>query len=429
MPLTLLTHARQLLTLRGPARARRGKEMGDLGIVPDGWLLFEDDRILAAGSEREIRELLADRKISEPREMDCSGRVVAPGFVDSHTHAVFDRPRLDDFERRCRGESYEQIARSGGGIMETVRRVHAASDEELARRCRESLAQALALGTTTIEIKSGYGLTPEHEIRLLRIAAGVVAESSGAPAGVLTLLAAHALPEEFAGRREAYVEAITSDLLPAAAAAGPARPKFVDVFCERIAFSIAECDRILRRARELDFELKLHADQLSRTGAAALGVRLGATSVDHLDWSSDADQKLLARSNTVATLLPGPSLFLNGDWVIARPLIDAGAAVALATDFNPGSSPTVSMPLMMSLACTRMKMTAAEAWTAATINGAAALGLVATVGSLQPGTSADILILEASDYREIPYWMGRTDIAAATISRGSIGAGEALPTR
>jgi imidazolonepropionase len=458
---TLLVHAAQLLTLAGPDRARRGAEMEDLGLIRDGAVLIENGRILAAGpTDAVARDALAKRSVARthatkgPRdarvaqgpdgirndlrpaagstdaappgsdaleELDCRGQLLTPGLVDSHTHLVFPAPRLDDFDRRLRGATYEEIARSGGGILQTARQFAAAADADLLATAVAHLRAAQSFGATLVEIKSGYGLSPAAELRLLRLAA-----AAGRAAGVetvLTLLAAHVVPPEFAGKRAEFLRLINEVLLPAAlspaetAARGGQPIAFADVFCDRGAFTVSEADTVLRAARARGLGLKIHAEQLAATGAVRLAAEFGAASADHLEQTTALDHQALARSGAVATLLPGCDLFLATPYPPARALIAAGAAVALATDFNPGTSPLLSLPLAMSLACTQMLLTPAEAWTAVTINAAAALGRAADTGSLRPGKRADLALFAADDYRAIPYSLGR-NLCRAVFSAG-----------
>lgn len=412
-PRLLLTHAAQLLTLAGPDRARRGREMRELGIINDGAVLIENGRIAAAGIADEVTRRLS----TAVEEVDCSGLLVTPGLVDSHTHLLFAAPRLDDFERRLNGASYEEIVKSGGGIQSSVERLRASSDEALLDHALHWMARARAAGTTTLEVKTGYGLTAEQELRMLRLSAA--ASSKARMRVVLTLLGAHALPNEYADRRQAYVTTVVDEMIPAAANAQPPA-EFADAFCERGMFTLDETERILAAAGRAGLKLKLHAEQLSHFGAIQLGVRLGAVSVDHLDFADDNDIRALVRAETIATLLPGPSLFLGTPFPDARRFIDAGAAVSLATDFNPGTSPVISMALAMSLACTEMHMTPAEAWTAATINAAAAVARSGELGSLVPGKAADLALWHARDYREVPYYVG-TNLCAGVVQAGELG--------
>ncbi|MGH9535885.1 MAG: imidazolonepropionase [Terriglobales bacterium] len=428
---TLLAQAAQLLTLAGPDRARRGAEMEDLGLVRDGAVLIENGRILAAGpTDAVARRLraLAPAAGEAVEELDCSGQLLTPGLIDSHTHLVFPAPRLEDFERRVRGASYEEIARAGGGIASSARALQAATDADLLALAVAHLRAAQLFGATLVEIKSGYGLSPQAELRLLRLAA-----QAGRAAGVevvLTLLGAHAVPEAFAGRRAEFLGALNDELLPAAlspaetAARGGQPVAFADVFCDRGAFTLAEARQVLQAARQRGLGLKMHAEQLTSTGATRLATELGAASADHLDQTTPQDHQALARSATVATLLPGCNLFLATPYAPARALIAAGAAVAVASDFNPGTSPMLSLPLAMSLACTQMRMTPAEVWTAATINAAAALGRAAETGSLQPGKRADLALFAVDDYRAVPYYCGLNLCRAVFQGGRRAGAGE-----
>jgi imidazolonepropionase len=400
---TLVRGARQLLTLRGDSGPRRGVALRDLGIVPNGAVLIKDRIIVDAGPARRIEKLPEARRA---REIDASGRVAMPGFVDSHTHLVFGRPRLVDYEMRLAGASYAEIAAAGGGIQSSVKAVRGMSAAELETQARASLDAMARHGTTTVEAKSGYALDRAGEIKTLRL----LAKLNGDPLDIVpTYLGAHIPPPEYRGNPEAYIDWMIAEMMPLIRRRKLAR--FVDVYCDDGAFTLDQSHRYLEHARRLGFGLKIHAEQFASTGAARLAVELGATSVDHLEHASADDIRALAQSNTIATLLPG-SVFHLGlrTYAPARALIEAGAAVALATDFNPGTSPTYSMQMVLSLACTEMRMSPAEAISAATINGAHALGLAATVGSLEPGKQADLLILNVSDYRELPYYFGANNV-------------------
>lgn len=408
MPL-LLTHAAQLLTMAGPDRGRRGAEMSELGLLRDGAVLIEGDRILAVGATDAVARQAA--RLQPLEELDCRGRLVTPGLIDAHTHLVFPAPRLDDFERRVRGESYAAIAAAGGGIACTVRAVHATDDAALLAATEAHLRALRRWGVTTVEIKSGYGLSTAQELRLLNVAARAAAQTGTEVA--LTFLGAHAVPAEFAGRRGEYVALVAGEMLAAASAAEwpaadgqTARVEFADVYCDHGAFTVAEAETIFRAAAARGLKLKIHAEQLAWTGATQLATRWGAVSADHLEHTTAADHRALAHSATVATLLPGCALFLGTAYPPALALIEAGACVALASDFNPGSSPVSSLPLIMSLACTQMRMTPAEAWTAATINAAAALDRTGQVGALAPGKRANVAIFAEGDFRAVPYHLG-----------------------
>jgi imidazolonepropionase len=399
MPI-LLTHARQLLTLRGSSAPRRANDMRELGIVTDGAVLIEGARILAAGPTDEATHELA--KGSAIEEIDCSGKVVVPGFVDSHTHPAFTAPRLIDFEKRTAGASYEQIAEAGGGIRASLRGVREASVETLAEHVLQALREMGSQGTTTVEAKSGYGLSLEAELKSLD-AIHLAAKQWGGTV-VTTLLGAHVVPPEYREKPEEYVRIVCDEMIPAAAHRGLAQ--FVDVFCERGAFTPEQSQRILRTAVAQRLGVRAHVCQLTPANLAPL-LELHPASFDHMDFVADKDLVTLAKSDTVATLLPAANYFLglNG-FPPARKLIDSGVAVALATDYNPGTAPTPSMPFVLSAACTHMKMSPAEAITAATYNGACALRLQDRKGSLEPGKDADIAIFDAEDYRELAYWFG-----------------------
>jgi imidazolonepropionase len=400
---TLIRGARQLLTLRGDRGPRRGAALRELGIIPDGAVLIKDGLIVDAGPGRRIENLAAARGA---REFDATGRVVMPGFVDSHTHLVFGRPRLTDYEMRLTGASYADIATAGGGILSSVQAVREMSAAKLETQARAHI-EAMALhGTTTLEAKSGYALDNAGELKTLRL----LNKLNSDPLDVVpTYLGAHITPAEYSGKPDAYIDWITAEMMPQIHRRKLAR--YVDIYCDDGAFTLEQSRRYLEHARRLGFGLKIHAEQFARTGAARLAVELEAVSADHLEQASEEDIRALGQSNTIATLLPG-SVFHLGlrTYAPARALISAGAAVALATDFNPGTSPTYSMQMVLSLACTEMRMTPAEAIAAATINGAHALGLAHRVGSLEPNKQGDVLILNAEDYRELPYYFGTNNV-------------------
>jgi imidazolonepropionase len=338
--------------------------------------------------------------------VDCARRVLTPGFVDSHTHAIFGKPRYEEQELRASGLDYMEIARRGGGIHSSVRDLRARGEDELLELAGPRLRRLAAHGVTTVEVKSGYGLTPEDEVLSLRVIRrlGELLPMRLVP----TWLGAHEIPLEFRqitnGRSE-YVRLLVSTMLPGVASEGLAR--FADVFCEPGVFTIEEARTILTAARSAGLGLKLHADELRASGGAELAAEIGATSADHLAAISESGIRVLAESNTVATLLPGTMLFLGKEkQAPARALIDAGAAVALATDFNPGTSPTTNFPLIMSLGVSQLRLSVAESMIASTVNGAAALSLADRVGQIAPGFSADLALFDASDVRELPYWYG-----------------------
>jgi len=406
-------NASQLVTLAGPPGPRRGKALSELGIIPQGAILTQGAHILEVGPTRAL-EAKARRLKAEA--IDCRGSVVMPGFVDSHTHLVFAGSRVGDYEARLRGKTYEEIAREGGGIKLSAERVRQASVDSLLRQAQGFLEQFAAHGTTTLEVKSGYGLEAAQELKLLEVVRRL--RRTARLELVPTLLAAHALPPEYSGRPDDYIETVIRDLIPAVARKKLA--EFIDCFCDRGAFSVDQCRRVLAAGSEQGLIPRLHAEQLNRTGASLLAVEFKAASADHLDKLSSADLRALARSDVVATLLPGANFFLGlKNYPPARKLIEAGAVVALATDFNPGTSPTVNMQIILSLACSAMRITPAEAVSAATINAAWALRRADRLGSLEPGKQADLIVMDVSDYREIPYYFG-VNHCRMTVKAGAV---------
>lgn len=402
-----LLHASQLVTLSGPKRPRAGNELSELGIIRDGGILIREGKIDRVGPTQEIEKILNAICIQDSEAqrnveiVDVAGRVVLPGFVDAHTHLVFGGNRLDDFERRARGETYEQIAKAGGGIWSTVEKTRAATEEELFQSAKKRIDWFLKCGTTTIEAKSGYGLTLEDELKILRVIRRLNLET---PVEIVpTFLGAHAVPREMSADK--YVDLVINEMLPRVTKEKLA--KFCDIFCERGYFDVEQSRQILTAAKMLRLKLRGHVDQLSNSGGAKLMADLGATTADHLEKTDEQGIAALKNANVQPVLLPG-SVYALGlkDYPRAREMIDAGLAVVLATDFNPGSSPTPSMPMVLSLACTQMKMSPAEAITAATINPAYSLGRGDQVGSLEPGKFANLAVFDCEDYREIAYWIG-----------------------
>ncbi len=415
----LLVNIGQLLTLAAPSPKsrglRRGLELKHLGLIEEAAVLCAEGKIVAAGKGREVARhpSLKSKKKSKVREIDCAGKVVLPGFVDSHTHPAFAAPRLVDFEKRIAGASYEEIAAAGGGIRSSVESVRKAAKGRLVEQIVEALDEMAMQGTTTVEAKSGYGLSLESELKSLEAIRDAAARWPGTI--VPTLLGAHVVPREFAAKPEKYLREVCEKMIPQAAKKKLAA--FVDIFCDRGAFTIDDAERVFEAARKHGLGVRAHVCQLSPSVLWPL-LRFDPASLDHLDHVQEEDIPQLARRGSVATLLPGANFFLGLDrYPPARKLIDSGVAVALATDYNPGSSPTVSMPLVLSLACTQMKMSPAEAIAAATINGAHALRLADRKGSIEPGKDADLAVFDVADYREIPYWFGATH-CAMTVLRG-----------
>ena len=389
-------HASQLVTLAGPKKPRVRSGMSELAIVHDGGMLVHDGVIVAIGLSAEI-----EKGAHQSELVDAGGRVVLPGFVDAHAHPVFAGNRLDDFELRARGETYEQIAAAGGGIWSTVEKTRAASEAELFDQAKKHANWFLKCGTTTVEAKSGYGLTLEDELKMLRVIRRLNEETP--IEFVPTFLGAHAIPR--ARRADEYVDLVINEMLPRVASEKLA--EFCDVFCERGYFDIEQSRKILTAAKKSELKLRIHADQLTNSGGAKLAAELEATTADHLEKTDENGIAAMKASGVQPVLLPG-SVYALGSrgYPRAREMIEAGLAVVIATDFNPGSSPSPSMPMMLSLACTQMKMRPAEAITASTINAACSLNRGDEIGSLEPGKLANFSIFDCEDYREIAYWFG-----------------------
>ncbi len=410
----LLVNIDQLLTLRsldiGP---RRGPDLKELGIIEDAAVLSLGGKIVSVGTTKDaLRDPWLKKNRKKIVEIDCAGKVVLPGFADSHTHPVFVSPRLVDFEKRIEGASYEEIAAAGGGIRSGVDVVRGAGKRLLAERVLAVLRDMASHGTTTVEAKSGYGLTVESELKSLGAIRDAAARWPGTV--IATLLGAHAVPKEFRGRSRKYVEIVCQEMVPQAAKRKLAQ--FVDVFCDHGAFTAGETEQIFAAAAQHGLSVRAHMGQLSETALQPF-LRFNPASFDHMDHVSDKDIAPLARQSTLATLVPGANYFLGlKEYPNARRLIDAGVPVALATDYNPGTSPTLSMPMAMSLACTHMKMSPAEAIAASTINGAWALRVAERKGSIEPGKDADLAIFAVEDYREIPYWFGENRCATTVIN-------------
>jgi len=395
-----LLNCRQLVTLAGPARARTGAEMRELAIVPDGALLARGGRIVSVGTRAEIERLLP----AGAQVVDAGGRIALPGFVDAHTHPVFAGNRADEFEQRAEGATYAEIAARGGGIRATVRRTREASERDLAAAARRYRAWFLRGGTTTIEAKSGYGLTLEGELKILRVIRQL--DTEGSLRMSPTFLGAHEVPDEYRARRSAYIRVLIEEMLPAVRREGLAES--CDIFCEPSVFPVGEARGILEAARSLGFRIRVHADQFSSDEGSLVAAALGADTADHLEMTTERGLDALAAAGVQPVLLPASVYCLgSGRYPAARRMIERSLAVALGTDFNPGSSPTTSMPLVLSLAVTQMKLTCAEAITAATVNAAYSLRRGETIGSLEPGKLADFAIHDCDDYRELICFFGR----------------------
>jgi imidazolonepropionase len=408
----LVRGARQLLTMRGLAHPRRGTALQELGLIQNGSVLIRDGRILAVGQGRRVENLAEAR---DAIEVDATRRVVLPGFVDSHTHLITGPPLLAGYESRTAGRDHQEMAQASRGILQSVAAVRSTPARRLEQQARRWLSFFVRNGTTTLGVKSGYGLDRTGELKSLR----VLERLDQSPLDVIpTYLGAHAVPPEYEERPHDYVEWVCSEMLPLIARRKLAR--FAGACCGRAAFRLDDARRYLTAARELGFGLKIHCDQFSRSGAISLAVEMGAVSVEHLEHADPDDIAILAQSPTIATLLPGPVFHLGlTRYAPARALIDQGAAVALATGFNPATSPTCNMQVVLSLACTQMRMSPAEAISAATINGAFALGCADRAGSLEVGKYADLTMFDVSDYREIPYHFG-VNLAAMTMKRSDI---------
>ena len=409
---TLFVNASQVVTCAGPDRSRRGAEMNDAGVRTDVGVAVVGDEIAAVDSVASLRQ-----RFQNAHEIDCRGGVLTPGLVDSHTHGIFGRPRFEEQEMRAAGLDYMEIARRGGGIHSSVRDLRTRTEESLLDLARPRLRRLASFGTTTVEVKSGYGLTLDDELKTLRVIARLSAEL---PMRIVaTFLGAHEIPLEHRGSsaaRSDYVDTLINEMIPAVASQRLAR--FADVFCETGVYTVSESRAILTAARDAGLLLKLHADELTSAGGAELAASLGATSADHLAAISDDGIAALAAGSTVATLLPGTMLFLGKTKnAPARRLIDAGVAVALATDFNPGTSPTPNFPLVLTLGVSQLHLSVAEALVAATVNGASALALASRVGQIAPGFSADLALFDIRDVRELPYWYG-DNRCIATYVRG-----------
>ncbi len=403
----LILNARQLITCAGNG-PRRGSAMSDVGIIENGAVAVQDGVILATGPSDDLQARFSARKV-----LDATGKVVTPGFVDAHTHVVYAGDRVAEFEMRIRGATYMEIMAAGGGIVSTMRAVREATEAQLVAETRKRLDEMLMLGTTTAEVKTGYGLSTKAELKLLRAIEQL--QQTHPMTLIPTFLGAHAVPPEYRGRTDAYVELVVTEMIPAAATwyenssfARTQTPFFCDVFCEAGVFDVAQSRRVLEAGRARGMAPKLHADEFENLGGVTLAVELGATSVDHLDVTPAVEVARLASSNTVGVVIPAVNFNLGScHFADARGLVDAGAALALATDINPGSAPTPSMPMVMAIATRYQKLLPAEALIASTLNAAYAIGMGDRIGSLQPGKRADILIHNTGDYRHLAYEFGK----------------------
>ncbi len=415
----LITNA-ALATCASPAGPKRGADLQTVGLIENGAVAVNHGQIVAVGQSAQIKADYTAR-----RTLDAGGRAVCPGLVDCHTHVVYAGNRVDEFEQRVRGATYMEIMQAGGGIAGTMRATRAASPEQLVAEARPRLAAMLALGTTTAEVKTGYGLNTAGELAMLR---AIAALATAQPVELIpTFLGAHAIPPEFKNNAAGYVDLVIEEMLPAAAGwyrqspfAAADLPFFCDVFCEANVFSREQTARVLRAGLAHGLRPKLHADEFVSLGGVTLAVELGAVSVDHLDVTPADDMARLGQSNTVGVVLPAVNFNLGSShFANARALIEAGVALALSTDINPGSAPCPSLPLVMALACRYQRLTPAEALNAVTINAAHAVGLGQRLGSIEPGKQADLLILAAPDYRYLAYEFGGNPVETV-IKRGQV---------
>ncbi|HPT73170.1 MAG TPA: imidazolonepropionase [Candidatus Cloacimonadota bacterium] len=407
----LIVNAKELVTLQGPNRARKGREMKELGVIPQGTIAVQDGKIVAIGKTAEITEEYKSKHIVE-----ATGKVVMPGFVDPHTHPIFVHTRENEYAMRIEGKTYVEIAQAGGGIRSTIKTTRDASKTVLFDLALNRIRKMMNMGTTTLEAKSGYGLSTESEIRQLEV---IHMLQKVLPLDIVpTFMGAHEYPAEYKENHEEYLRILENEMLPAVKDTGLA--EYCDIFTEAHVYSIDESRRILTRAKELGFKLRMHADELEPIGGAELAAELGCITADHLGAASDKGIKALAEKNVIAVLLSG-TIFSLGlkSYARARDMITAGVPVALATDYNPGSCNCDSMQTIISIACSQMRMTPEEAITASTINSAYALELGDRVGSFEVGKQADLLIMDIPSYKYIPYHLGSSGIETV-IKKGEI---------
>jgi imidazolonepropionase len=426
MKIDLIIHnAAQLVTCASNRKSKRGAQMQDVGIINNGAMAISDDMIVGVGKSNEITKKFVAEKV-----IDAYGKVVCPGFVDPHTHIVFAGNRLNEFELKIKGADYLEILQNGGGIISTVKQTRQANLDVLVEQSRRRLDKMLALGTCTAEIKTGYGLDTDTELKMLEAIAKL--DKTHAVDIVPTFLPAHTFPPEYKDNEDKYVDLICEEMLPKAmnwyekspfihqTTRSSVRQFFADVFCEKNAFNLEQSRRVLETAKNLGFKLKAHVDEFTNLGGTRLAIELGATSVDHLDAISDEEIPLLADSETVGIVTPTVNFnFGAKDFAPARRMIDEGCAIAVSTDYNPGSAPCPSQPLAMAISCRYQKLLPSEALNAVTINSAFAVGLGEQIGSLQVGKLADVLILATDDFREIAYEFGG-NLIEKVLKRGKI---------
>lgn len=411
-PTLAIINIGQLLTLRSPATGpRAGKNQSDLGIIENGAVLISGDKILEVGKTSTLKK----KTSRKTKVIDAKGKAVTPGLVDCHTHLVFAGSRADEFEQRILGKSYQEIAQMGGGINATVAQTRKSSPKELFNLGMERLNRMLSFGTTTAETKSGYGLSTESELKILEVIKSLRRKH---PIDIVpTFLGAHAIPEEFKIYRRDYIRILTEEMIPQVAKRKLA--EFCDVFCENGYFTGEESKKILEAGKNFGLKPKVHADELGNTGGSQVAAEVGAVSADHLVYAIDDDIEKMKKTGVIAVLLPSTSFFLNSRYAPARKMVENGLAVALATDFNPGTSMTESMQMVMSLGCLNLKMTPAEVIVASTINSAFALNRGEQIGSLEPGKKGDLLIWEVASFKEIPYHYG-VNLVQKVIKNGKV---------
>jgi imidazolonepropionase len=402
-----IKNAAQLVTISGPNKPRTRTAMSELGLIEDGSLWIENGKIIAVGSTSELEKTYSERA-SEAEIVDATGRLVTPGLVDPHTHVAYGGSREREFEMRLEGATYMDIMNAGGGIHATTRMTREATEDELMEQTTRRLDSFLTHGVTTVEGKSGYGLDIETEIKQLRVMKRL---NETHPIDLIpTFMGGHAVPRDFKGREDEYIDVLVNDMLPKVADEGLA--KFNDVFCEVGVFTPEQSERILLAGKKLGLIPKIHADEIESYGGAELAAKVGAISAEHLLKASDEGIRLMAEAGVIACLLPATALYLREEAAKGRAMIDAGVAVAISTDCNPGSSPTTSMPLVMNLACISMRLTPAEALVAATMNGACAIGMEEKVGSLEIGKQADVVLWNISNYQELQYLFGVNHVSS-----------------